>query len=240
MANPGTYFSGRLRIGGGNRGIIFLQKRSRLSLLFSLVSAILLLSALVIVLLPSLPQLIYRIRPNTSDDLARILARPAVTFGDLLAVSGDQESQAYQPPFEPSLPESAWIRIPKIGVDTGIIEAPQERFEDALKRGVWRVPDFGTPEVRRLPTILVAHRFGYLSWSDNYRKQHSFYNLPKLVPGDRVEIIWQQRRYVYEIYSDQEGELMEDYTADLTLYTCRLLTSPIRIFRYAKLVREER
>ena len=54
--------------------------------------------------------------------------------------------------------------------------------------------------------------------------------------GDTVEIIWKQRKYVYEIYKEEEGEEISDYTADLILYTCESLKSPIRIFRYARLL----
>jgi sortase (surface protein transpeptidase) len=103
---------------------------------------------------------------------------------------------------------------------------------------VWRVPDFGTAYERKLPMILAAHRFGYIAWTNQYRRQNSFFNLPELVPGDKVEVIWNQRRYVYEIYAGEEGKEITQYTADLILYTCKLLESDIRIFRYAKLIEQ--
>lgn len=224
--------------GGRKTGVVYWRKPSRLSLLFSILAVILVSLAVLGVAIPKAPAIWYLLRPGTSGALAAVLARPAVTFGDLLAAAGEASLPDYQPPLDTSLPPTPRIQIPKIGVETGVVEAAQGDYEDALRRGVWRVPDFGTPAERRLPTILVAHRYGYLSWSDAYRRQNSFYNLPKLAPGDRLEIIWGQRRYVYEIYGGDEGEAVSDYSADLILYTCRFLESPIRIFRYAKLVRE--
>jgi sortase (surface protein transpeptidase) len=102
--------------------------------------------------------------------------------------------------------------------------------------GVWRVQDYGSPYDRTNPTILVAHRFGYLKWSNQYRHENSFYNLPKLEAGDRLEIVWRQRKYIYEIYASSEGTDIADYSANLILYTCKDLTGDIKIFKYARLL----
>lgn len=220
------------------RGVIFLSRPSKLSLIFSALAAIAIGISILSVSVPIVPAIWYAIKPDTSRALAKILSRPGVTFGDLLAVSGEKEMENYQPPLNPSLPSKNLLRIAKIGVETEILENQAQDYEQALEKGVWRVPDFGTPFARRFPTILVAHRFGYLSWSNSFRKQNSFYNLPKLSPGDKVEIIWKQRKYVFEIYGGEESEEVTDYTADLILYTCRFLESDVRIFRYAKLVKE--
>lgn len=229
--------SGVLHTQKRKRGVIYWSKPSSLSFVLSVLAFLAIGFAIISAAIPVLPQIWYRIKPGTSAALAEVLGRPAVTFGDLLAASGERELQEHQPPQDPSLPREARIIIPKIGVDTQILEESEANFEEALKKGVWRVPSFGNPFNRRLQTILVAHRYGYLAWTDAFRRQNSFYNLPKLSPGDRVEIIWDQRKYVYEIYGGDESELLTDYTADLTLYTCRFLESPIRIFRYAKLLR---
>ncbi len=101
------------------------------------------------------------------------------------------------------------------------------------------MPDFGTAQERTNPMILVAHRFGYLAWSVPYRLQNSFFNLPKLKPGDQIEVIWDQRKYVYEVFAGDEGKEISDYQADLILYTCKFLESDERIFRYARLVQPE-
>jgi sortase (surface protein transpeptidase) len=143
----------------------------------------------------------------------------------------------YQPNFDARLPLEAIIKIPSIGLNGKINEATFDNYEFALKRGVWRVSDFGTPMDRTKPTILAAHRFGYLAWSNLYRRQNSFFNLPKLKVGDLVEIDWKQRKYLYEVYGEAKGEEIDDYQADLILYTCEALNSSVRIFKYAKLLK---
>ena len=143
----------------------------------------------------------------------------------------------YQPRLDTSLPLESRISIPSVGINTKINEMSYENYEEALKVGVWRVPDFGTPYERKAPVILAAHRYGYLRWSVPYRLKNSFYNLPKVKVGDTVEIIWRQRKYIYEVYAEGKGEEITDYSADLILYTCEDLNSPVRIFKYARLIR---
>lgn len=152
------------------------------------------------------------------------------------ATAQSTKNLSYQPALDESLPLGNSLSIPKLGVKTPIYEDSYENHELALKKGAWRVNDFGSPADRSMPTIVAAHRFGYLAWTNEYRHTHSFYNLPKLSQGDTVEIVWRQRKYVYEIYAASEGEEISDYAADLILYTCRDLNTNIRIFRYARLL----
>lgn len=153
-----------------------------------------------------------------------------------LDVSGVKNFVPYQPEYDPSLPSENMLIIPSIKLNTAVHEASDPQFEEALKKGVWRVTNFGNPYARSKPTIFVAHRFGYLRWSINYRLKNSFYNLPKTHIGDRIEVVWDQRKYVYEIVKEEEGYAIADYSSDLILYTCKDLTSDVKIFRYAKLV----
>jgi len=145
-------------------------------------------------------------------------------------------SSEYAPAFDPTLPKGVHLSIPSIGVKTSIHEAPVENYEDALKKGIWRVSDFGTPASSQRPTILAAHRFGYLKWDNDFRRRNSFYNLPEMKKGDTVEIIWNQRRYVYAVYASEKGEQITDYSADLILYTCNDLLSDTRVIQYLKLL----
>jgi sortase (surface protein transpeptidase) len=142
----------------------------------------------------------------------------------------------YQPILDSRLSLEPVIKISSIGLNGKINEATLDNYEAALKKGVWRVSDYGTPFDRTKPTILAAHRFGYLAWSNLYRRQNSFFNLPKLKVGDVVEIDWRQRKYLYEVYGEGKGEEIADYQADLILYTCEALNSQVRIFKYAKLL----
>lgn len=139
------------------------------------------------------------------------------------------------PPQDPTLPEGTWLIIPRIGVRTQPLLTEDEA--EALKDGVWMVPDYGTPEDTTLPIILAAHRYGWQWWwKTDYWKYHSFYLLPETQPGDLVEIIHDQRKYTYEIYAGEEGEEITDYSAEMILYTCKFLNSPLRHFRYARLI----
>ncbi|MEK7100189.1 MAG: sortase [Patescibacteria group bacterium] len=142
----------------------------------------------------------------------------------------------WQPVFNSKLSRNTTLKIPEIGLDTIVNERTYQNYEDALKLGVWRVPDFGTPTDRSKPVILAAHRFGYLAWTNIYRRKNSFYNLPKLKNGNLVEIIYKQRKYTYEIYGESRGDEITDYSANLILYTCETLNSNIRIFKYARLL----
>jgi len=180
------------------------------------------------------PSIWYATKAYGTEAVSSILARPVVNeTNDLI---NNQKDISYQPRFDPSLPLKANISIPSIGVDAEIQESTYDNFEDALKKGIWRVSDFGTPYSRNKPTIMAAHRFGYLAWTNIFRKSNSFYNLPKLKEGEIVEIVWRQRKYIYEMYATGEGEQIADYSADLILYTCESLNSPIRIFKYARLL----
>ena len=155
---------------------------------------------------------------------------------NVLKATQKVQKPSYQPPFDPTLPKTNRLVIKSIGVDTPIQEATYDNYESALRKGVWRVSDFGAPGEIGTPTILAAHRYGYLSWSVPYRLKNSFYNLPKVKVGDTVEIDYQQKKYLYEVYAEDKGTGITDYSADLILYTCESLTGETRIFKYAKLL----
>jgi sortase (surface protein transpeptidase) len=142
----------------------------------------------------------------------------------------------WQPAFDQKLSRETVIKIPEIKLETTVNERTYQNYEDALRLGVWRIPDFGTPADREKPVILAAHRFGYLEWSNLYRRKNSFFNLPRLDNGDIVEITYKQRKYTYEIYDESRGEEIKDYGANLILYTCETLNSKVRIFKYARLL----
>lgn len=144
----------------------------------------------------------------------------------------------YLPETNATLPEGDLIIVPRIGVNTTLQRT--ETAEEALETGVWWVPDFGLPGDLDKPMIVAGHRFGWQWWwKTDYWKYHSFYKLTELEPGDRIEIISEQRRWIYEVYATEESEEITDYHADLILYTCKHLNSPIRYFKYASLVRDD-
>ncbi len=162
-------------------------------------------------------------------------APAAATDAAIILASPEPTKTPYIPPQDTTLPEGNWISIPRIGVYTKLRDTQDP--EEALVHGVWWVPDFGVPGDTEIPMIVAAHRFGWQWWwQSDYWKYNSFYLLPDTQPGDRVEVISDQRKWVYEIYAGEEGEEILDYTADLILYTCKYLQSPVRHFRYARLI----
>jgi sortase (surface protein transpeptidase) len=193
---------------------------------------------IVILLVYYLPSFVYFLfSPNS--DISRLIASSFTktqSQGQRVANDSSIRREQFLPRFDASLPMENMLIIPSVGIKTKINEATQDNYEEALKKGVWRVSDYGAPSESNVPTILAAHRYGYLKWSVSYRLKNSFYNLPKLEVGDTVEIVWRQRKYVYIVYAQEKGEEIADYSADLILYTCESLSSPIRVFKYARLL----
>jgi len=192
------------------------------------------LFAVIFALLPSWPHLYYRLFPEVSGTLASTIASTVSkdqTPTPTTPIATPETIEEPLPDIDPSLPKDNGLIIDKIGVQ-GLLHEGTD-WENILKEGVWRVPDFGTPENNDLPIILAAHRWGYLSWSAAFRKLNSFYNLPKLAVGDTIKIIWGQRPYEYKVYSVETGTTITEYKANLILYTCQLWNSPIRFFVYA-------
>ncbi len=141
----------------------------------------------------------------------------------------------YEPPYSPDLPDGNWLAIPRIGTRSELHQGPDSATE--LQKGLWEVPDFGKAGSRDMPMIVAGHRYGWdWWWKTDYWKYHSFYLLPNLEVGDQIEVISDHRKWIYQVYAGEEGTEITDYSADLILYTCKDLSSPIRFFKYAKLV----
>lgn len=141
----------------------------------------------------------------------------------------------YNPPKDESLPKGDWIIIPRIGVRSELQKTANP--DKALETGIWWAPGFGEPGDTNQPLILAGHRYGWKWWwRSEYWRYHSFNKLPELEPGDIVEVVSDQRRWVYEIYAGEQGSEITDYEAHLILYTCKFLNSPVRYIRYARLV----
>lgn len=192
------------------------------------------LTAVIAALVILTPNLYYQLFP--ADTVPIEAATDGTPIGGAFQSPKDPEPTPRPlPPQDASLPTGTWLVIPRIGVRTEI--TPGEDQETALQDGVWLVPEYGRPGDITQPVIMAAHRYGWQWWwQTDYWKYHSFYNLPQLEPGDIVEVIDDQRKYYYEIYAGEEGEEITDYSADMILYTCKFLSSPLRHFRYARLI----
>lgn len=186
--------------------------------------------AIILILIPTAPYVVYKLRPSETKNEATKIAVPLAQDGTVKV----EENIKQWPAQDLSLPTTPFVTMDKIGVFSPI--STESDYIAALKKGAWLVPEYGTPMNEKKPIIIAAHRFGYLYWDDATRKQISFYNLPKMKVGDTIDIIWDQRVFKYQIFKEEEKTYITDYSADLILYTCKYFDSPIRIFRYAKLI----
>lgn len=197
--------------------------------IYKITGFILLTLSLVLILIPIFPYVWYRVNPNaTVEDESKISI-------DVVEESIDGKDKGKTlPEKDISLPDGYYIDIPSVGIYSKI--SVTSKYSDALKVGSWIVPEYGTPEKDALPIIIASHRFGYSNWSREERNKISFYKLPSTKLNDEVYIYWNQRKYIYKIYSLEESTYISDYDADLILYTCKYFNSPVRIFRYAQRV----
>jgi len=182
----------------------------------------------------TLPNLYYQVFPADTIKLEpEFIGSP---LGGSFATNLPAENAANdQPAQDPSLPLGDWLIISQIGVKTEF--KATKTPDEALKTGAWLEPNYGKPGDTGLPIIIAAHRFGWnWWWQSDYGRLHSFYLLPETKPGDLVQIISDQRQWTYEIFAAEEGEDITNYDADLILYTCKHLSSPVRHIRYARLI----
>lgn len=216
--------------------VIYKRGPSRLAMMFAGVALASTLGFLFLTGYPVVQYVYYTLRPATSARLAQVLqearAQDAQAAEQVVVQPEEPLEPSFLPELDASLPGGQYLFIPKIGVDTVVWEGATEDYESVLRRGVWRAPELPRP-VEGKPTILVAHRFGYLEWTNEYRRKNSFFNLPKLEIGDKIEVVWDQRRFEYQVAAKEEAEQITDWSHDLILYTCKYLVSPTRIIVYA-------
>jgi len=197
--------------------------------------------AVLFALLPVWPHIYYRISPQASETLASTIAytvteeagpidQPSISPSPTITPTPTPITKPL-PDFDPSLPDKNGLIIDKIGVRGELHEGSD--WKNILRQGIWRVPNFSTPDLASEPIILAAHRWGYLEWSSSFRKLNSFYSLPQLKIGDKIKVVWEQREYEYTVYSTETGTGITDYKANIILYTCQLWNSPVRYFVYA-------
>ena len=123
------------------------------------------------------------------------------------------------------LPEKTENRvvIPKLGVNI-----PYAPGEASLDQGAqWRYPDRGNPE-RGGNFIIAAHRFSIQPTPMGTVEKSPFYNIDKLIVGDKIIVDYLGTRYAYEIdkifdvNSSQTEIEAESDISKLTLYSCEL------------------
>ena len=122
------------------------------------------------------------------------------------------------------------IIIPSVGTDGLIYECKTSTC--GLDKGVWRLPDFGTPINTESPIVLAAHRWGRDDLPVSGKIKNLFYNLDKVVVGDQVNLLWDGKLYAYQVSATEESNHIS-HNDDLILVTCKYYNSDIRIIVYA-------
>ena len=133
-----------------------------------------------------------------------------------------------------SLPKKNWIIIPKMGVDTEILEGDVNTM---LWKGVVRMSVGSTPD-KGGNTIITAHRYLYRPPNPK-----TFFLLDKLTTGDIITIYWHNKKYQYKVREskvvepDEISILHNTPHPQLTLFSCTpLFTSKQRLVVIADLV----
>ncbi len=115
--------------------------------------------------------------------------------------------------------------IPKMLLDTPLIEGPQSNSFKLLNKGAWRLPFASSPD-NGGNTVIAGHRFSYTG------PRGIFYFLNKLAPGDDIGLWYKGALYRYKVESTKTHAATDTYVqepttdARLTLYTCTPLWNP--------------
>lgn len=116
--------------------------------------------------------------------------------------------------------------IPKMLLDTPLIEGPKQDSFNLLNKGAWRLPFASSPD-KGSNTVIAGHRFSYTG------PRGIFYFLNKLEPGDDIGLWYHETLYRYKVESSHtvaatEVSIQEPTTdSRLTLYTCTPLWNPV-------------
>jgi sortase (surface protein transpeptidase) len=206
----------------------------KISNIYNIMGVLILTLGFILILIPTGPYIWYLINPQATQTEINSLSAEIIPEKESIQIEDGKTQGDSLPEVDKTLPKDNFVLIDSIDVYSPLHSG--DDFIEALNRGTWIVPEFGDPINDDRPIILASHRFGYSSWTKETRNKISFYNLPKTEVGDKIEIIWNQMLFEYEIYKTEESNYITDYNADLILYTCKFFNSPIRIFRYANMI----
>lgn len=195
-----------------------IKKEKFIKPLVSILGVLIMALVLYLIILPIYPELEYRFfyaKQQNQNQLSLPVNTPALaTTSDILSAS-PSASPAVQPEVSGNR-----VVIEKIGVNSPIIEASEERGMAALNKGAWRLPQTSTPD-KGSNTVISGHRFRYLPPNNL-----TFYLLDKLVVGDKISVFWNDQEYHYVVSETKivPPEAVEILNATdrpiLTLFTC--------------------
>lgn len=206
--------------------------------IYKIAGALLIAAAFILLIVSFAPSSLYFVDASALDDESDIIIN-TISAEDLKKTSRSGTSSiSYTaarslPPIDKSLTSKSMLYIPKISVN-GEIHKGGDGYKE-LEKGIWNQTISNEPK-DALPMVLTSHRYGMLSWSNNYREENSFYSLDQLSDGDEIYIIWGQRKYEYKVSKKFVTNTLTDLNADLILYTCKAFRSEERIVVFAEAV----
>ncbi|MBP7858079.1 MAG: class E sortase [Candidatus Saccharimonadales bacterium] len=115
--------------------------------------------------------------------------------------------------------------IPKMLLETPLVEGPKRDSFNLLNKGAWRLPFASSPD-KGGNTVIAGHRFSYTG------PRGIFYFLNKLQVGDQIGLWYHGTLYTYAVSSSTTHAPTDIYVqeptpdARLTLYTCTPLWNP--------------
>lgn len=142
---------------------------------------------------------------------------------------GHTQAQAAAPP---EISATNRVIIPKIGVNTNILEGPSLAILNH-EDGVWH--ETGTLQNGNF--VLAGHRFKYMPPNTS-----TLYNLSQLAAGDTIIVDWYKTRYVYivdkteTVSINQTSVLQQTGGPRLTIYTCANVAQTLRTVVLAHMV----
>jgi LPXTG-site transpeptidase (sortase) family protein len=195
------------------------------------VKILLVILAFALILMPVLPEIVYRINCWRSGNCPGFIKQE-----DFLDYSDEDEGREEDGLIDLDSdsfdPEVDAVYIPAVGIKAPVVEG---ETEDALSRGAWRRPMSSTPDAGG-NTVITGHRFQYLPPNNL-----TFYHLDKVQKGDEVVVYWDGMQYDYIVEKifvvEADAVEIEENTSDsrLTLYTCTpLWTAQKRLVVVAK------
>lgn len=111
--------------------------------------------------------------------------------------------------------------IPSIGVDMEI--GSQQRYLDF---GGW----IQSSTQDNIPNLIAIHRYGWDTLSPEQKIKQTLYLVNSLKKGDKIFVIWNGKKYQYEVSQLIDDTNNPPITDDLVLYTCKFFNSSHRIF----------
>jgi LPXTG-site transpeptidase (sortase) family protein len=185
------------------------------------------LAGLGLALHPYLPQAYFELVPQQDRQIPYYVSRPealGVEVEPRVARAVEEARRQVGPQQAPvaaaAIPQENRLVIPKIGVDSRILEGSSLAVL-GQDEGVWREPESADPTTGG-NMVIAGHRFTYASpnWA-------TFYNLNQLQAGDRFVVFWNQQEFLYEV---KETRIVSPYDVavrddtegktEITLYSC--------------------